>query len=532
MARFYVFGPFRLDAGSDTLVGPHGPVALGQRACVLLRTLVSQPGVLITKSQLMDAAWPGLAVEEANLTVQISALRKTLAETPGGRQWIGTVARRGYRFIGEVRESDSLPAPRSNEFRGTGQANADRPSVAILPFENAGGDPEKSYVSDGVTADIIIALSRFSGLLVIAANSSFRYRGDQVDIRTVAQDLGVHYVVQGSVRHGGDRIRISVQLIEAATGTHRWADHYECPASDVFAVQDEVTGCIVGVLAAQVTKAERDRTLRKPPESWQAYDLYLRATDRSRQWDREAFAEGERWLQQAVALDPNFAPAYALLAECHVSAWIEPKDHRYQDPATLDAAWQLAQAAMERDPLLPAAHATFGHILHWRGETDEAIKAYERALELNPNSAQHFYGNVLLIAGRPLDALGVFQRSMRLDPFFNSMLLGHLGHCYTMLGNDRAALAPLRECAARAPRWRPAFVWLAAACMRLGLVNEARAAAARVLDIDPNFSVEAWRRLHPYRDLKGAERMYEALRAVGLPDRRTGHSVTVPSHEG
>ena len=443
MARFYAFGPFRLDAASDTLVGPHGTVALGQRACVLLRTLVSQPGVLITKSALMDAAWPGLAVEEGNLTVQISALRRTLADAPGGGQWIGTVARRGYRFIGEVQESDRLLAPRVNDIGGAGPASADRPSIAILPFENAGGDPEKSYVSDGVTADIIIALSRFSGLLVIAANSSFRYRGDQVDVRTVAQELGVQYVVQGSVRHSGDRIRISVQLIEAATGTQSWADRYECPVSDVFAVQDEVTGCIVGVLVAQLTKAERDRTLRKPPESWRAYDLYLRATDRSRQWDREAFATGERWLEQAVALDPSFAPAYALLAECHVSAWIEPKDHRYQDPATLDAAWRLAQAAMERDPLLPAAHAAFGNILHWRGETDEAIKAYERALELNPNSAQFFYGHVLAIAGRPLDGLGVLQRSMRLDPFFNPMLLGQLGHCYIMLGNERSRPCPV-----------------------------------------------------------------------------------------
>jgi TolB-like protein len=523
MARFYAFGPFRLDARSDTLVGPHGPVALGQRACVLLRTLVSQPGVLVTKSELMDAAWPGQAVEEGNLTVQISALRKTLADTRGRGQWIGTVSRRGYRFIGEVQESDSLPAARINDFRSTVPANADRPSVAILPFENAGGDPEKSYLSDGITADIIIALSRFSGLLVIAANSSFRYRSEKVDIKTVAEELGVHYVLQGSIRHGGDRIRISVQLIEAATGTHRWADRYECLATDVFAVQDEVTGCIAGVLVAQLTKAERDRTLRKPMESWQAYDLYLRATDLSRQWDREAFAASERWLEQAVALDPGFAPAYASLAQCRVSAWIEPKDQRYQDPATLDAAWRLAEAAMERDPLLPAAHAAFGNILHWRGETEEAIKAYEHALQLNPNSApvQDSYGVVLTIAGRPLDGLGAMQRSMRLDPFFHPMTLGHVGHCYIMLGNERAALAPLRECAARAPRWRPAFVWLTAACMRLGLVNEARAAAARVLDIEPNFSIEAWRRLHPYRDPTGPERMYEALRAAGLPDQST-----------
>ena len=517
MPRIYTFGSFRLDAESDRLAGPHGPVALGQRACVLLRTLVSQPGVLITKSELMDAVWPGLAVEEGNLTVQISALRRTLADTPGGGQWIGTIARRGYRFIGEVQESDSLPFACANDIHG--QADPNRPSIAILPFENAGGDPEKNYISDGVTADIIIALSRFAGLLVIAANSPFRYRSNRVDVRTVAQELGVRYVLQGSVRHNGDRIRISVQLIEAATGASRWADRHECLAADVFAVQDEVTDRIVGVLMAQITRAERDRTLRKPVGNWRAYDLYLRATDRSRQWDRAAFAEGERWLEQAVALDPNFAPAYALLAECQVSAWLEPKDHRYQDPATLDAAWRLAQAAMERDPLLPAAHGAFGNILHWRGETDEAIRSYERALELNPNSALYFYGHVLSIAGRPRDGLGVLQRSMRLDPFFNPMLLGLLGHCYLMLGNERGALAPLRECAARAPRWRPVHVWLAAVCVCLNLPHEARAAATRILEIEPNFSIDAWRRLHPYRHPACPERIYAALRALGLPDR-------------
>src|SRR5690349_10751923 len=199
MARFYTFGPFRLDARSDTLVGPHGAVALGQRACVLLRTLGNQPGVLVTKSELMEAAWPGRAVEEGNLTVQISALRKMLADTRPRGQWIGTISGRGYRFLGEVHQSDSLAATRVSDIVSAGPASADRPSIAILPFENAGGDPEKRYVSDGVTADIIIALSRFSGLLVIAANSSFRYRGNQVDIRTVALELGVQYVVQGCV---------------------------------------------------------------------------------------------------------------------------------------------------------------------------------------------------------------------------------------------------------------------------------------------------------------------------------------------
>jgi len=173
---------------------------------------------------------------------------------------------------------------------------------------------------------------------------------------------------------------------------------------------------------------------------------------------------------------------------------------------------------MEPDPLLPAAHAAFGGILHWRGETDEAIKAYERALELNPNSALFLWSG-LVDCGRALDGLRVLQRSMRLDPFFPPMLLGHLGHCYIMLGNDKSALAPLRECVARAPRWRPAHVRLAAACVQLNLVNEARTAAARVLDIDPNFSIDAWRHLHPYRDQAGPERIYDALRAVGLPDR-------------
>ena len=260
--------------------------------------------------------------------------------------------------------------PSVGDVHGTGTIIEDRPSVAILPFENAGYDPEKRYVSDGITADIVIALSRFSGLLIISANSSFRYRGDQVDIRMVARELGVRYVLQGSVRQRGDRIRISVQLTEAASGIQRWADRYECAGSDVFAAQDEVTGCIASVLVSQLTKAEQQRTLRKPPASWQAYDLYLRATDRWRHWDSDEFAAGVNKLEQVIALDPNFAPPYALLAQSYVSAWVEPKDHPGPDPATLDAAWRFAQAAIERDPSLPSAHTAIGSVLHWRGETD------------------------------------------------------------------------------------------------------------------------------------------------------------------
>ena len=499
MGRSLAFGPFRLDLDTGTLMGDEGQITLGSRGGALLRALLEARGALVLKSALMDAGWPGLAVEESNLTVQIAALRRVL-----GDGWIATVSRRGYRFVGDVTESSAAePAGASA-------------TLAVLPVGTTGGDPREHYFEDGITREVITALSRFAGLTVIAANSSFQFRGDTLEVERVRRELGVRYVAVIGVQREGERVRVSAQLIDANSRSLRWAERYDREAHDIFAVQDEVADQIAAVLVANVARAERDRIARKPAETLQAYDYYLRALDQSRMWHSPDASNAEHMLEKAIELAPGFAAAHAALSGYLVSSWLEPKDARWGAPATLERAWIAAGKAVQHDPWLPAAHAALGWVQLWRHELDEALSSSRRAQELNPNFADGHYGHVLGIAGLAEAGLKELLRARLLDPFHPPMLLGWLGHCHLLLDQPEQALVVLRECAMRAPGWRPAHVWRAAACAQLGLDDEARAAAGCVLDIDPRFTVAAWQRMHDYRDAKRASIIARSLVRAGL----------------
>ena len=249
MPTAYKFGPYRLDAQAEILFRGGEPVALGQRAVALLRVLVERAGAPVSKDALIEAAWPGLAVEESNLTVQIAALRRVFAEEPARHaRWIETLSRRGYRYVGPAVaiEEDSPTAAAKAQLAPTLEL-PDKPSIAVLPFTNMSGDPEQGYFADGIVDDVITELSRFSELFVIARNSSFQYKGNPVDVRQIGRELGVRYVLEGSIRRDGDRVRIGAQLIDASTGAHRWAERYERKLDDVFAVQDEVARAITAI---------------------------------------------------------------------------------------------------------------------------------------------------------------------------------------------------------------------------------------------------------------------------------------------
>jgi len=224
MARTYTFGPFRLDAEAQVLFRGAEPVALGQRAVALLGVLLERPGDVVSKDALIEAAWSGLAVEESNLTVQIAALRRALGEEPGGERWIETLPRRGYRFAGPLPAKDdkTKPAPSTASL-----PLPDRPSIAVLPFQNLSGDPEQDYFADGMVEDLIGALSRIRWLVVIARNSSFTYKGRAVDVKQVGRELGVRYVLEGSVRKAANRVRITSEPIETSSATHLWADRFD-----------------------------------------------------------------------------------------------------------------------------------------------------------------------------------------------------------------------------------------------------------------------------------------------------------------
>jgi adenylate cyclase len=269
---------------------------------------------------------------------------------------------------------------------------------------------------------------------------------------------------------------------------------------------------------AHVTRAERERVARKPIETLLAYDYYLRAIDQSRMWNSSDASSAETMLEKAVALDPTLAAAHALLSSYLVSSWLEPKDARWGDPSTLERAGISAGNAVQHGPFLPAAYAALGWVQLWKHELDGAVSSYRRANELNPNFADGHHGHVLTIAGLAEEGLKALLRARLLDPFHPPMLLGWLGHCHLMLDQPEQALVVLRECAIRAPGWRPGHVWRAAACAWLGLNDEARTAALCVSKIDPQFTVAEWQQMHGYRDIQRASIIARGLVRAGLPD--------------
>ena len=400
----------------------------------------------------------------------------------------------------------------------------DRPSIAILAFTNMSDDPAQEYFSDGITEDIITGLSRFSELFVIARNSSFQYKGKSPDIRQVGRELGVRYVLEGSVRRAADRIRISAQLIDALTGAHRWGERYDRELKDVFAVQDEVSRTIVAILVAHVNKAEAERTLLKPPAIWQAYDFFMRAlaifTAMRSSFNVADLYEARRLLEQSIALDPLYARAYATLSITHLVAWAYPLDEDCLSAAALERAHSLARKAVQLDPNLPIAHANLGHVLTFRGQHEQSIPAFEKAIALNANFTDWRFGLTLQRAGEPARATQVIAAYMRYDPFYLPVAAGHLGLARYMLKEYSEALPPLRECTSRAPDMSLGHVWLAANLAQLGQLDEARAEAAEVLRLDPKYTIDGTqRRLALFKRPEDVEHFLDGLRKAGLPER-------------
>ena len=341
------------------------------------------------------------------------------------------------------------------------------------------GDPAQEYFSDGITEDIITELSRFSELLVIARNSSFRYKGQSVDVRQVGRELGARYVLEGSVRRAGDRIRISAQLIDATTGVHRWAERYDHKLEDTFAVQDEVARTIVRVLAVHVNKAETERALAKPPAAWLAYDHYLRAAhtflrfhssfDKAGSSSECGAAWTGRW--PSTPTTPGPMPSFPRVVS---SLWV----HRWDDvcpwPAAIDAAYQSAREAVRLAPDRSGAHVALGWALSFMRQHEAAIAEFERATELNPNLTDHHFAFVLLVAGDPARAVQTLEAQMRLDPFYLPRVPSLLGFAYYLLGRYADALAQLQTAVPRAPNHGHCRRYLAATYAQLGQLDKAR----------------------------------------------------------
>jgi adenylate cyclase len=427
-----------------------------------------------------------------------------------GEQSVKNIARplRIYRVVMAERPD---AAPETTE----GLDAPAQPSIAVLPFANMSSDPDQEYFSDGIAEDLITDLSKLSGLFVIARNSTFVYKGRPVKVQQVGRELGVRYVLEGSVRKAGDRVRITAQLVDAGTGHHLWADRYDRRLDDIFAVQDEITRQIVEALAVTLTRGERQRPERRRTDNLEAYDYFLRGLDRMAQTNRVANVEARLMFEKAVELDPRYPEAHALIAHTHFRDWSMMWS---QDPRTLDGALDSAERAVALDDYLPAAHRILGIVLLWRKAHERAVAEARRAVALAPNDADgHWTLGEVLAWSRPEEAVAPVQRAMRLNPRYPATYLYTLGHAYYLIGRHEDAIRTLRRVTSRNPDWFPAHAFLAAAYAELGRLEEAGVAGREALRLSPGLSNRSASERLPYEDPAVLARAMAAFRAAGLP---------------
>ena len=469
----YTFGPFVLHPGRE-LQRDGRPVAIGQRALLMLETMLAADGAVVTKSDLMAKVWPGMIVEEGNITVQMAALRREL-----GQDWIVTVPRVGYRLV--------RPTP------GESPANdGGRPALAVLPFVNLSGETSRDYVADGLVEDLITAFSRFKTFAVVSRNSSFVYKGRAVDVRQVSHDLGVRYLLEGSVRLAENRVRVTVQLIDAASGTHHWASSFDGEMGEVFQFQDKVTEAVVGLVEPQIRRAEIERARRRWPDSPQAYDHYLRALPHFYSRDPSGYRSAFAHLQNAISLQPDYALALAYASWALARGALASLDalSKAEEAECID----LARKALLYDDGDPLVLAVCGHSLLAIGDMKaEGLATARRALKANPHNVTVLLlvGICNMLAGDLDEAETCYRRAYQLSPgaLEASESLAGVGFSKFFKGDYEGAINWLEQSRATLADWPPTFWMLAASYAQLGQRAAASAAVARLLEIAPNTTV-------------------------------------------
>jgi TolB-like protein/class 3 adenylate cyclase len=391
----------------------------------------------------------------------------------------------------------------------------DNPSIAVLPFDNLSSDPEQEYFSDGITEDIITNLSKISGLFVISRNSVFIYKGKAIKIAEVGRELGVRYVLEGSVRKANGKIRITAQLVDASTEAHLWAQRYDRDLKDIFSLQDDVTQRIVSALEVKVTEDEQKRMLRRYTDNMEAYDYYMRGLAYFNKLTKESNILARQMFKLAIDLDPQFAAAYALLGLAHSQEWTQGWS---LEPQPLEHAFELAQKAIALDETLPQDYAILGEVYLHKNKLEKAIAAQQKAIALSPNDADGIagLGGILTWAGRPEETIELVKNAMRLNPMYPTEYLWNLGHAYYLMGRIEEAVETLNRARDRSPKYIPVIAYLAASYVELGRLEEARKYGAQFNRLSPSIPLDAWRHRLPYKDKKVWDRLYSSWRKAGM----------------
>jgi adenylate cyclase len=513
----YCFEEFAFDIDRRELHRGAEVVSITPQVFDLLEYLIRNRERVVSKDELINAVWNGRIVSDAALTTRLNAVRAAIGDTGEEQRLIKTLPRKGFRFVGQVRETREVADPNPRDAPESALALPDKPSIAIavLPFENMSGDPEQEYFADGMVEEIITALSRFKLAFVIARNSSFTYKGKAVNVKQVGRELGVRYVLEGSVRKAAGKVRITGQLVDAISGAHIWADRFERDLTDVFALQDEVTVAVVSAIQPKIIQTEIAMAARRRPENLTAYDCWLRAIQQSSLATREGLAEAIRLAHRALELDPGFGGAASLASVFHLNNVVfgYSTDPQFE----LEEAVRLSRLALRIDDGDPSTLARASLISAYVvRDSESALEMVDRAAALNPNSFEAWSarGWVYRAAGLPQEAVRSFERGIRMSPIDPAMFAG-MGMALVELRRFDEAIVAGRKAQRHAPSHPLAYYCLASAFAHLGRDAEAREAAARLLEVNPAVTISGW---IAWSGPSNAQLVTEGLRKAGLPE--------------
>ena len=522
----YEFESCRLDTERRELWREGNLVAVEPGVFDLIEHLVRNRERVVAKDDLIAAVWKGYVVSPSAISGRLNAARCAIGDSGEAQRLIRTFPRKGVRFVAPVRsslgESDVVARsannpPQSSLLVPEAPPQPEKPSIAVLPFANMSGDPQQDYFADGITEDLITELSRMRWFFVIARNSSFTYKGQAVDVKRVGRELGVRYVLEGSVRKAGRIVRITAQLVDVSTGAHIWAERYDRRLNDIFVVQDEITASVAGTIEPALLAAEGVRAEARSIDDLDAWDLVARALYHF--WKMTA-AQSEMaiaLLRQAVTRHPDYAPAHSMLAwALAYSSYVgwRPTGHEHQH------ARELAQRALILDEKDPRAYQTLGFLAALDRQTDEAVRHLKVAIDLNPNFAAvyHTLALALLLGGRPEEALDYCEQAARRSPRdWARLMMRVMAAAHYFVGRYDEAVKCAKEGLERRPGSLPGYRILCASLAQAGRIEEARAAMATLRELHPGISIAWVRKWVPHPDRQMAH-FVDGLRKAGMPE--------------